>query len=80
MTPQLSDSTLDLAILKTLDEDDLRMTEPQLATAIGAQAGGVTAVVLRCLSLHERGLIFSVDSRFWKISSSGRMALKKGEL
>ena len=80
MTFQLTDDALDLEILKVLESEDKRMNEPQLATAIGQKSGGVSRVVFRCLDLQTRGLIFSVDQRFWKISISGKLMARKGVL
>jgi hypothetical protein len=81
MTFQLTDDALDLAILQVLNQDQRQaLTEPEICADIGANSGGVTAVVMRCLELQKRGLIYSVEQRFWKITTSGKLAVRKGVL
>lgn len=56
------------------------MSEPQIAEQIGQMAGDAQRVSERCRNLQQSALIFSVDQVSWKISVTGRMALRKMEV
>lgn len=73
----LSDEALELEILRALEAGG--MTSDQVHDAVPEVA--FSRVYNRCTEMQKRGLIFFLPHGcVWKISSSGKLWLKKGGL
>jgi len=71
----ITDAALQELIMRQL-EPEHALTEKDLTLFIRVEPERVKSC---CADLQQRGLIYSVDYVFWKLTVSGRMALKNGK-